>query len=160
CRGPSYNRKGPAFRIPRCTCPIAALRFGPAKVLPMTSVRHVTVALALLPASALAAFAITPRHSATKPAVPISYYRSIRPIFQEHGRGCHQRAKAQGGLAMTSHAGLLARTDHDEPGILPGHPEASAILDQITPHAGKPPTMPRGAPALPGPDVELIAAWI
>ena len=34
----------------------------------------------------------------------VSFYRDIRPIFQDRCQGCHQPAKALGGLVMTSYA--------------------------------------------------------
>ena len=37
----------------------------------------------------------------------VSYYRDIRPIFQEHCQGCHQPAKRGGEYVMTSFKDLL-----------------------------------------------------
>src|SRR5262249_7791030 len=51
---------------------------------------------------------------------PISYYRQIRPIFQQHCQGCHQPAKDQGGFVMTDHASLLKSGNTNQPGIVPG----------------------------------------
>ena len=31
----------------------------------------------------------------------VSYYKDVRPIFQQHCQGCHQPAKPQGGYVMT-----------------------------------------------------------
>ena len=71
---------------------------------------------------------------------PSATTRTCGRIFQQHCQGCHQPAKAQGGYVMTSHADLLKKGDHDEPGIVPGkpdteHPRPSRSL----PHDGKPP---------------------
>jgi WD40 repeat protein/mono/diheme cytochrome c family protein len=118
----------------------------------MTAIRslvRVGVLLALGPAVGRAA----------EPA-PVSYYRQIRPIFQQHCQGCHQPAKAQGGFIMTNHADLLKSGDTGEPGVVAGQDAQSLIVKQITPQKGKPPAMPKGKPPLSESDVALIRKWI
>jgi WD40 repeat protein len=97
-----------------------------------------------------------------KPAEPseVSYYRNIRPILQLHCQGCHQPAKAMGDFVMTSHAALLGKGQSGDPAIVPGKPEASKIVAQITSQEGKPPEMPKGKEPLTAHDVDLIKKWI
>ncbi|MCS7045243.1 MAG: LpqB family beta-propeller domain-containing protein [Gemmataceae bacterium] len=90
----------------------------------------------------------------------VSFYKDIRPIFQQHCQGCHQPAKAQGGYVMTSFAELFKKTDRDVAGIVPGQPERSAVYQQITPRDGKPPAMPRDRDPLSPRDVLLVKRWI
>ncbi len=90
----------------------------------------------------------------------VSYYKEIRPIFQQHCQGCHQPAKAGGGFVMTSFADLFKKTDHDEPGIVAGKPAVSALVKQITPEGAKPPRMPRGKEPLSQREVTIIQRWI
>jgi WD40 repeat protein len=90
----------------------------------------------------------------------VSYYRDIRPIFQQHCQGCHQPAKAQGGYVMTGYAELLKKGEHDRPGLVPGQPGESFLLTQITPQNGKPPAMPRGKDPLTDLQVRHIQRWI
>lgn len=90
----------------------------------------------------------------------VSYYRDVRPLFQQHCQGCHQPAKAQGGFVMTSHADLLKKGDSDQPGVVPGKPEESLILEQILGHDSKPPAMPKGKDPLPEHAVSLIKKWV
>jgi dipeptidyl aminopeptidase/acylaminoacyl peptidase len=90
----------------------------------------------------------------------VSYYKEVRPIFQQHCQGCHQPAKAQGGFVMTGFAELFQKTEHDNPGIVASNPEQSAIYRQITPRDGKPPAMPRGKDPLADRDVRIIQRWI
>ncbi|HWG46110.1 MAG TPA: c-type cytochrome domain-containing protein [Gemmataceae bacterium] len=90
----------------------------------------------------------------------VSYYKDVRRIFQQHCQGCHQPAKPQGGYVMTSFADLLKKGDHEQAGVVPGHPEQSMIVEQILPQAGKKPAMPKGKDPLPAPDVEIIKKWI
>ncbi len=90
----------------------------------------------------------------------ISYYRQIRPLFQQHCQGCHQPAKEQGGFVMTDYASLLKPGNSNKPGIVVGHPESSLAFQQITSQAGKPPAMPKGKDPLIDHDVNLIRRWI
>lgn len=90
----------------------------------------------------------------------VSYFKDVRPIFQQHCQGCHQPAKAEGGFIMTNHAELLKKGDSDEPGVVASKPEKSLIVTQITPLSGKPPAMPRGKDPLSDGDVSLIKKWI
>ncbi len=90
----------------------------------------------------------------------ISYYKDVRRIFQQHCQGCHQPAKPQGGYIMTSYADLLKKGDHEQPGIVPSHPEQSMVLEQILPKDGKKPAMPKGKDPLSTADIEIIKKWI
>jgi WD40 repeat protein len=90
----------------------------------------------------------------------VSYYRQVRPIFQQHCQGCHQPAKDQGGFVMTDHASLLKPGNSNKPGVVPGHAETSLLFQQITSQAGKPPAMPKGKDPLIDHDVNLIRRWI
>jgi len=90
----------------------------------------------------------------------VSYYRQVRPIFQQHCQGCHQPAKDQGGFVMTDHASLLKPGNSNKPGVVAGHPETSLLFQQVTSQAGKPPAMPKGKDPLIDHDVNLIRRWI
>src|SRR5713226_2975679 len=90
----------------------------------------------------------------------ISYYRQVRPIFQQHCQGCHQPAKDQGGFVMTDHASLLKPGNSNHPGIVPGQFVKSLVFTQITSQGGKPPAMPKGKDPLIDHDVNLIRRWI
>jgi WD40 repeat protein/mono/diheme cytochrome c family protein len=123
----------------------------------MTILRSLGLALAL------AAFAGQPaRGDEKKDAEPaeVSYYRDIRPLFQQHCQGCHQPAKASGGYVMTNHAALLKKGDSDEPGIVPGKPDESSVVYQIVSQNGNRPSMPRGREPLTDLQVSLIKKWI
>src|ERR1700738_3205964 len=126
---------------------------------PMTKARPVVFAAFLLFGANVGMSAQAP---AKKEAPPekVSYYKDVRPIIQQHCQGCHQPAKAQGGIVMTDFAELFKKTEHDAPGITPGKPAQSAIYTQIIPHGGKPPAMPRGKDPLTDHDVKIIERWI
>jgi mono/diheme cytochrome c family protein len=90
----------------------------------------------------------------------ISYYKDVRLIFQQHCQGCHQPAQPKGGYVMTSYGDLLKKTDNDVPGIVPGQPDKSELLKQITPQNGEKPAMPRMKPPLTEREVMIIRKWI
>jgi WD40 repeat protein/mono/diheme cytochrome c family protein len=95
-----------------------------------------------------------------KESSEVSYYREVRRLFQQHCQGCHQPAKPLGGYVMTGHADLFKKGDQDKTGIVPGRPEQSFLVEQITRAPGKKAAMPKGKEPLPDADVELIKKWI
>ncbi len=115
------------------------------------------LAAALMAMTSLAAVAEMP---AKEDSGPVSYYRQVRPIFQQHCQGCHQPAKAAGGYVMTSHADLFKRGDQDRPGIVGGAPEKSFVMNQIRHAAGQKAAMPKNKDPLADGAVALIARWI
>jgi mono/diheme cytochrome c family protein len=93
------------------------------------------------------------------PAGLVSYFRDVRPIFQTHCQGCHQPAKPMGELVMTHFEGLLKGGESGDPAVVPGKPEASNLLSQITPKDGKA-EMPKDKDPLSETDIKLITRWI
>jgi WD40 repeat protein/mono/diheme cytochrome c family protein len=89
----------------------------------------------------------------------VSYFKDVRPIFQQHCQGCHQPAKAQGGFVMTDHAGLLKSGDGGKAGVVPGKPADSFLLDEIRVTDGKA-EMPKGGKTLKPEQYQLIEKWI
>ncbi|HEV3261323.1 MAG TPA: c-type cytochrome domain-containing protein [Gemmataceae bacterium] len=115
---------------------------------------------AVLAASGQAVLAADgPEKKAAEPN-EISYYRHVRPIFQQHCQGCHQPAKQKGGYVMTRYADLLKAGDKKAAGIIPAHPDQSLVVTEITPHKGKRAAMPKGTDPLPDHEVQLIKKWI
>jgi WD40 repeat protein/mono/diheme cytochrome c family protein len=91
----------------------------------------------------------------------ISYYKDVRPIFQQHCQGCHQPAKPQGGYVMTEYANLFKKGDRATPGVVPGKPDNSLLIEQITRQPGKTQAeMPKNKDPLPPEDIEKIVKWI
>ncbi len=96
---------------------------------------------------------------ADKARRPVSYYRDIRPVFQAQCQGCHQPAKDKGGYVMTDFQKLLGTGDSGKKSIVPGKPDQSYLISQITPKDGSA-EMPKDKPALLKTDLELIQKWI
>jgi mono/diheme cytochrome c family protein/DNA-binding beta-propeller fold protein YncE len=92
-------------------------------------------------------------------AGPVSYYKDIRPILAQHCNGCHQPAKPQGGYITTGHPDLLKPGEREKPGVVPGKPADSYLLDQIALHGGQA-EMPKGRDPLTPAQVKLVADWI
>lgn len=89
----------------------------------------------------------------------VSYHREIRPLFEANCQGCHQPAKRGGDYLMTSVEGVMQAGESGEPAIVPGKPEESYLLSQITPVDGTA-EMPKGKPSLSAAEIELVRLWI
>lgn len=96
---------------------------------------------------------------AQKPAGTISYFRDVRPILQVNCQGCHQPAKAMGEYVMTNFDGLFKGGESEQPAIVPGKPDVSHLLSQITPADGKA-EMPKDKPPLADAEIQRIRQWI
>jgi WD40 repeat protein/mono/diheme cytochrome c family protein len=119
----------------------------------MTVVRPLALAVLLLPALALAG---PPAELPEK----VSFVRDVRPLLQLHCVGCHQPAKPQGGFVMTSRDEMLKKGESAQSGVVPGKPDASYLLDQVTSKNGKPALMPKGKPNLQPKEIALLTRWI
>ena len=72
------------------------------------------------------------KDDAAKPP-SVSYVAGVLPILQANCQGCHQPAKAGGKLEMTAFKSLLAGGESGTPAIVPGKPDESYLIEQITP---------------------------
>src|SRR6476620_5925493 len=93
------------------------------------------------------------------PGGKVSYYKDVRPIFQQHCQGCHQPAKPLGGFVMTSYPDLLKAGDSELPGVVPGKPADSLLVKLLGEVKGRA-TMPKGKDPLPEFQVKLITDWV
>ena len=116
------------------------------------------MAFALNAASTVAEEEKKPADGASAPA-KVSYFRDIRPIFQEHCQGCHQPAKPGGEYIMTSFDRLLKGGETELTAVVPGDPDESQLVLMITPVDGKA-DMPKDKPPLSETQVKLISRWI
>jgi WD40 repeat protein len=90
----------------------------------------------------------------------VSYYREVRPILQENCQGCHQPARREGGFALTTVEAMRKAGNSEEPGVVPGNPDASVLVSEISGTPGQRAAMPVGRPPLKPEQVSLIARWI
>src|SRR5262245_66164333 len=80
--------------------------------------------------------AIAPQLVVADEPAKVSYYKDVRPIFQQHCNGCHQPAKPMGGVVMTNHADLFKEGERGKLVVVAGKPAESYLVAQITLHGG------------------------
>ena len=101
----------------------------------------------------------TERNSGSVTAQPASYQRDVLPILRAHCHGCHGTRRTSGGLEMTTFDNLLRGGESGSPAIVPGRPDESYLVQQITPEGGRA-AMPQRRPPLAGAQIALIRRWI
>lgn len=90
----------------------------------------------------------------------ISFKNQIEPIFSRHCYGCHQGAKQLGSYMMTDFSALLVGGESESPAIVPGKPDESYLVEQITPVDGHAEMPDEPFPSLSKVEVELVRNWI
>ncbi len=89
----------------------------------------------------------------------VSYFQDVRPIFQAHCQGCHQPAKPLGEFVMTSFDSLVKGGESTLPAVVPGKPDESYLIEQITPADGEA-AMPKEKEPLTEDQINKIRQWI
>ena len=87
-----------------------------------------------------------------------SFHRDVRPILQANCQGCHQPAKAKGGVDLTSHAAILLGAK-DGP-ILAKDSHSSLLLEVVLPLGEEAPDMPEDGDPLSEIDIDILRRWI
>lgn len=90
---------------------------------------------------------------------PPTWSKDVLPILRANCFACHQEAKQQGGYRMTEFASLLRGGESGDAAIVPGNPDASHLIAEITPVDGKA-EMPKNLPPLKSSEIEIIRRWI
>src|SRR5271169_1151192 len=94
-----------------------------------------------------------------KEAAKVSYSRDIRPILASDCDECHSAEDHKSNFDVSSVAALLKHGKKAGPGVVPGKPDASAIVQYIRGLADGP-QMPKGEPPVNEQDLHLIRSWI
>ncbi|MEO2016795.1 MAG: DUF1549 domain-containing protein [Fuerstiella sp.] len=119
---------------------------------------HLFTVLSLLTAvSPLVAFAENTDEEA--PSGTVSFHKQVKPILQARCQGCHQPAKASGEYVMTDFGKLFHGGESGDAAVVPGKPDESYLIAQITPEEGSAAMPSKGKP-LSGVEIELIRNWI
>ncbi len=134
---------------PRC--------FAPGRIAAMASL-YILLAIGVV-ADDKPAASPKPGAPAEKPKA-ISYHAAVLPILQANCQGCHQPAKAGGKLDLTVFKNALAGGESGSAAIVPGKPDDSYLLEQITPDDKGDAAMPLEKPPLSKGDIALIRRWI
>ncbi|HEV3168364.1 MAG TPA: c-type cytochrome domain-containing protein [Isosphaeraceae bacterium] len=125
------------------------------------SLHRFTLTLAIVAAAALLTGAMVRADDAkTKPPAdpnaPVSFYKQVLPILQRKCQGCHQPAKANGKLDLTSFE-LLVKGGQTGSPIEAGKPDESLLIDNVT--GAKPLMPPMGVP-MTTEEVDLVTRWV
>lgn len=94
-------------------------------------------------------------------AASVDFNDTIRPLFNRHCVGCHGGVKKAGGISFLSRASATGEAKSGDRAIVPGEPEASALLSRVTtddPDERMPP--PEHGPALTAQEVSALQEWI
>lgn len=89
---------------------------------------------------------------------PVSFHRQIRPILQQKCQGCHQPAKLQGKLLLTSYEGFAQGGSSGVPWVA-GKPDESMFIKHLKGDEGFA-LMPKDDKPLSAEQVQLFAQWI
>jgi dipeptidyl aminopeptidase/acylaminoacyl peptidase len=111
-------------------------------------------------AVALLTLAATPAVVFADEPAPVSYFKDIRPILQQHCNGCHQPAKPMGGYVTTGHADLFKAGERGKPGVVAGKPADSYLVDQVKLLGSGKAEMPKGRDPLTAAQIKTITDWI
>jgi WD40 repeat protein/mono/diheme cytochrome c family protein len=112
------------------------------------------------PFIAFAVLAALPTLAMADEAAAISYYKEIRPIFQQHCNGCHQPAKPLGGFVMTGYGDLFKAGERGKIGVVPNKPVESYLIEQIKVRENGKSEMPKNREPLNTIQIKLITDWI
>ncbi|HEV3438844.1 MAG TPA: c-type cytochrome domain-containing protein, partial [Gemmata sp.] len=104
--------------------------------------------------------AILPVVAAADEPATVSYYKEVRPIFQQHCNGCHQPAKPLGGFVTTAHGDLFKAGERGKVGVVSNKPAESYLIEQIKVHENGKAEMPKNRDPLNPIQIKLIADWI
>jgi WD40 repeat protein len=90
---------------------------------------------------------------------PPTWSRDVLPILRANCFACHQEAKKLGGYLMTDATALMQGGESGDAAIVPGDPDASYLMKEISLVDGKA-EMPKNLPPLKPEDIETIRRWI
>ncbi|WP_182867646.1 DUF1553 domain-containing protein [Rhodopirellula sp. JC639] len=85
----------------------------------------------------------------------VDFASQIAPILQRHCVRCHSPDNSEGGISLETIDDLMSG-DY----VVPGVPEASGLLELVTPQDDSPAAMPKDAAPLGAGDVALLGRWI
>ncbi|MGI9472458.1 MAG: DUF1549 domain-containing protein, partial [Rubripirellula sp.] len=120
-----------------------------------------TLAIACCLALSCAAQAEQPADSEpAKTVKEISFLRDVEPIFSHHCYGCHQGAKQLGSYLMTDFTAMFAGGESEQIAIVPGKPDESFLIEQITPVDGHAEMPDEPFKALDESEIDIVRRWI
>jgi len=91
-------------------------------------------------------------------AAPVSFASDVRPILERHCVGCHGPDRQEGSLRL-DRLEFAQRGGHTGRPVLGGTVETNALLQRVT-STDESLRMPKGAPPLTEPEVDILRRWI
>jgi hypothetical protein len=91
-------------------------------------------------------------------AAKISWSRDIQPLLQSKCSECHSSDERKDEFEITSVETLRTKGRKDGPGVLPGNPDESAIIQRI--RGRTKPQMPKDRTPLSEDELHLLRSWI
>jgi mono/diheme cytochrome c family protein len=98
------------------------------------------------------------KKQASAPAGSVDFYRQVRPILEARCFDCHTGGKAKGGLRLDARAAVLAGGKNDGPAVVPGKPDAGALLARVKSAGAE--VMPPKGDRLTAEEVAILEKWI
>jgi mono/diheme cytochrome c family protein len=98
---------------------------------------------------------------ASASAAEVDFQGEVQPIFAEYCLECHGPNQAKGGLNLTTREGFLRALKSGAHAVVPGRPEASAMLGRMRatdPDEVMPPASKAKRPT--EPEMEILRRWI
>ena len=95
--------------------------------------------------------------AATQPAVEgatVSFANDVLPLIQSRCVNCHGGDRTEEGLNLTSHAAILAGSEHGAV-IVPGDAANSLLVELVASQE-----MPKRGPKLTPPQVQILTDWV
>ena len=92
-------------------------------------------------------------------APQVDFATQVRPIFARVCFKCHGPEKQRGGLQLDSRNSVLKGGDSGEPAIVPGDPDASALLERVASDDSNLRMPPKGEPLAAG-ELALLKRWV
>ncbi|MGB8170614.1 MAG: DUF1553 domain-containing protein [Chthoniobacteraceae bacterium] len=83
----------------------------------------------------------------------------IAPVLEAKCVSCHRGEKKKGGFDITTREAMLKGGDED-PGVVPGKPEESAVYSRSIAHDGEKPEMPKKGEPLTAEEATALKEWI
>src|SRR5687768_8051186 len=91
-------------------------------------------------------------------AAPVSFSQQVKPLLATRCEKCHSGDEPDGQFDVTSFANLLKKGEKAGPGVVPGKPNESAIVQYV--EGTRKPRMPRKKEPLTPVEIRLIRDWI
>ncbi len=123
-----------------------------------TLYRRTALTIALM-SSLITSVAVTPVAGADPTGAEIDFIKQVQPILAKRCFACHGPDDAEGSLRFTSRENALAETDSGDPAIVPGKPEASAMIARIRSEDEFERMPPEGDP-LSEKEIAVLTQWI